>query len=192
VSAIWRHDGHSWSLLKPAGFPDEAALHRLVEEAPHLLPLSGSPTVVVLGREVGLGSGFVDLLAVEPDGRMVVIEVKLARNAEARRAVVSQVLAYAAYLHGLSVEELEREVLSEHLGRRGHATIGDAVAAADQRGAFDAAAFDDSLAGNLTSGEFRLVLVLDDAPPELSDLSAISKPLAADSSSTSSPSRPMT
>jgi hypothetical protein len=49
---------------------------------------------------VQLASGSADLLAVEPNGRLVVIEVKLANNAEARRAVVAQVLTYAAYLHG--------------------------------------------------------------------------------------------
>jgi hypothetical protein len=30
-------------MLAPTGFPDEATLHGLVEEAPELLPLSGNP-----------------------------------------------------------------------------------------------------------------------------------------------------
>jgi hypothetical protein len=42
-------------------------------------------------------NGFADLIAIEPNGRISVIEIKLARNAEARRAVIAQVLAYAAY-----------------------------------------------------------------------------------------------
>jgi hypothetical protein len=96
VTAIWRNDGIGWTLLTPAGFPDEAALHRLAEDAPHILPLADAPRLVMVGREVQLGSGYADLVAVEPSGRVVVIEVKLARNAEARRAVVAQVLAYAA------------------------------------------------------------------------------------------------
>ena len=48
--------------------------------------------MVVVGKEVALGNGYADLLAVEPSGRLVVVEIKLARNAEARRAVVAQVL----------------------------------------------------------------------------------------------------
>ena len=48
-----------------------------------------------------LGNGYADLLAVEPPGRMVVIEVKLARNSEARRAIVAQVLTYAGFLNCL-------------------------------------------------------------------------------------------
>jgi RecB family endonuclease NucS len=79
-----------------------------------MLPLSGSPRVVVLGREVQLGTGYADILAVEDNGRLVVIEVKLAKNSEARRAVVAQVLAYAAYLHGMQVAGLE-QLLSRNL-----------------------------------------------------------------------------
>ena len=87
MAALWRNDGSGWHALAPAGFPDEAALHGLVEDAPQLLPLSGSPQLVVVGREVSVGGGYADLIAVEPSGRLVVIEVKLAKNAEARRAV---------------------------------------------------------------------------------------------------------
>ena len=42
MTALWRNDGSGWGLLVPRGFLDEAALHELVEEAPQLLPLSGS------------------------------------------------------------------------------------------------------------------------------------------------------
>ena len=76
-------------------------MRSLVEEAPELLPLSGTPHLVVLGREIYLGGGKADLIAVEPSGRLVVIEVKLEKNAEARRAVVAQIFTYAAFLHGL-------------------------------------------------------------------------------------------
>jgi hypothetical protein len=154
-------------MLAPSGFPDEAALHDRVEEAPQLLPLAGSPQVAVVGREVRLGTGYADLIAVEHTGRPVIIEIKLARNAEARRAVVSQVLAYAAYLHGLTVTEFERDVLGGHLLRRGHDSVAAAVASADQVGRVDADAFTDALAANLASGRFRLVIVLDEAPDEL-------------------------
>jgi RecB family endonuclease NucS len=93
MTALWRNDGIEWQLLPSIGFGDEAALHTLVEDAPQMLPLSGSPSLTVVGREVQLGGGYADLLAVETSGRPVVIEVKLARNAEARRAVVAQALA---------------------------------------------------------------------------------------------------
>jgi hypothetical protein len=55
------------------------------------------------------------LLAVEPSGRLVVIEIKLARNAEARRAVVAQVLTYAAHLKGLDPTLLEENLVDGYL-----------------------------------------------------------------------------
>src|SRR5262245_22589812 len=99
--SIWTNDGTGWHLLATTGFPREEALHSLVEQAPQILPLAGSPRLVVLGREVLLGNGYTDLIAVEPTGRLAIIEVKLASNSEARRAIVSQVLTYAAYLDGI-------------------------------------------------------------------------------------------
>lgn len=56
MTAIWHNDGTDWHLLIPTGFPDEATLHDLVEKAPHLLPLAGTPRLIVLGREVRLGN----------------------------------------------------------------------------------------------------------------------------------------
>lgn len=167
MAALWRDDGSGWNALAPAGFPDEAALHGLVEDAPQLLPLSGSPRMVVVGREVSLGGGYADLIAVEPSGRLVVIEVKLAKNAEARRAVVAQGLMYAAFLHGLDEKTLEGEVLGRELARRGYGSLASAVSDNDQEGSFDAEEFASGLAESLSTGAFRLVLVLDDAPSEL-------------------------
>jgi RecB family endonuclease NucS len=108
VAAIWGTGiGGGWHPLAPSAYPSEQALHDLVEQAPQLLPLSGSPRLAVLGREVQVGTGRADLVAVEPSGRLALIEVKLAGNAESRRAVVAQVLSYAAYLQGLEPEFLE-------------------------------------------------------------------------------------
>jgi hypothetical protein len=167
VTALWSNHGAGWTLLEPSPFDAEASLHSLVEDAPHVLPLSGTPRLAILGREVPLGSGYADLLAVETSGRLALVEVKLAKNAEARRAVVAQVLAYAAFLHGLDVEALERDVLGPRLRGRGFESVQAAAAAVDQEGAFDAVDFQRGLEESLASGTFRLVLVLDEAPAEL-------------------------
>jgi hypothetical protein len=170
VSAIWRRENEEWRPLLASGFPSEEALHDLVEDAPHLLPLSGDPSLVVVGREVALGAGYADLLAIEADGRLAIIEIKLRRNAEARRAVVAQVLTYAAHLKGLQSDVLESEVLRTHIERRPFDSLAEAVRELDQAGEFDQQAFSDGLAESLVTGGFRLVLVLDEAPAELVQL----------------------
>ncbi len=109
MPAIWRSSDGDWSPLVPSEFPDEATLHTLVEDAPNILPLAGSPRLTVLGREVTLGNGSADLVAVEASGRLCIIEAKLAKNPDARRAVVAQVLTYAASLRGIEPSVLEKE-----------------------------------------------------------------------------------
>src|ERR1700683_2775734 len=86
MTAVWGSgpDGQ-WHTLAPATYQAEAQLHDLVERTPQMLPLAGSPRLTVLSREARLGTGYADLLAVESTGRLVIIEVKLAGNAESRR-----------------------------------------------------------------------------------------------------------
>jgi len=169
-TAIWISDHANWKQLQPTGFEDEKALHDLVEEAPQLLPLSGAPQLAVVGREVQLGANSADLIAIEPSGRLAILEIKLAHNAEARRAVVAQVLSYAAYLHRLEPEDLEGRILGRHLVQRGYESLLDAVIATAQDPAFDATEFDLFLKDNLATGRFRLILVLDTVPPDLVQL----------------------
>jgi hypothetical protein len=177
MSALWTNDGAGWKLLDPVGFPSEATLHDLIEEEPGLLPLSGAPQVVVLGR--GLASGAADLVAVEMSGRPVFIEVKLERNPEARRAVVAQVLSYAASVYGLDLQAFENELLGRHLRARDLTSIADAVRQKDDAGVFDADDFRAALAESLATGAARLVLVLDAAPPELTRLAAYLEAVSA-------------
>lgn len=167
MTAIWQNDESGWHLLTAAGFPNEATLHTLVEQAPQMLPLAGAPRLIVLGREVQLGNGYADLIAIEPTGRFVIIEIKLARNAEARRAVIAQVLAYAAYLWGLDQTTLEQDVLYQHLRLRGYESLAHAGESNDQEGSFDGDTFSAGITESLKQGHFRLVFVLDEAPEEL-------------------------
>ena len=172
MTGIWTNTGEGWALRSPQAFHDEATLRSLLEKNPQLLPLAGSPRLTVLGSEVQLGTGFADILAVESSGRPTIIEVKLASNSEARRAIVSQVLAYAASLHGFDVKSLEQGPLRRPLANAGYESILDAVQAQDQEGAVDADSFSTSLQEFLDHGNFRLVLVLDEVSDELARLVA--------------------
>lgn len=96
-----------------------------------MLPLAGTPTLAIIGREVNCGGGRADLLAVEVDtGRPVVIEVKLAANTD-RQQALTQVLSYAAYLRRLDADGLQ-SVLRGYLTGHGYASILEAAHAAAQ------------------------------------------------------------
>lgn len=180
ASSIWKNDGSDWTLAKSSDWLAEATLHDLVFKSPQVLPLSGSPRLTILGREVQSGSGRADLVAIEQTGRLVFLEVKLASNADARRAVVAQLLSYAAFWHGATVEQLER-ILASHLAKPGVKSIQDAVMASDQEGTILAEELREGLENSLQTGGFRLVFVLDSAPNDLVRLVAYLEAMSADS-----------
>lgn len=167
MSSLWGKHGTSWELLKPQPFPDEATLHSLIEEAPQMLPLLGDPRLTIVGREVYLAGNYIDLMAVEDSGRLAIIEIKLKKSVEARRAVVAQILTYAASLKGLDQKTVEQLLLISYLNKLHVTTLLEAAALEDQSGQIDPSIFTSNVTGCLENGRFRLVLVLDDAPPEL-------------------------
>ncbi len=89
-------------------------------------------------REVRLSAGSADMPAVDSFGRLVIIEVKLAANAAARRAVVAEVLSYAGYLQGLDPDQLSRRCSAVNWARGGSAP--DVAQADDPQHGVDLAA----------------------------------------------------
>ncbi|MGI5205803.1 hypothetical protein ACQEU6_30040 [Spirillospora sp. CA-108201] len=170
MTGIW-HETESGHLvaLEAEPFEREQILHDSIERGAAMLPLPGQPTLVMLGREVQLGNGYADLIAVEAQtGRPVVIEVKLASNAD-RRQVFTQTLGYASYLFGLSTEVFG-QLMQPHLARRGYASIVEAVVAEVGDGSVEIESFNANLAQALEEGWFRCVVVLDTAPADLIEL----------------------
>jgi hypothetical protein len=171
MPGVWAKDGNDrWRPLTATGFVSEADLHSLIEQTPAMLPLAGTPTLAVVGKEVDCGRERADLLAIEIDtGRPVIIEVKLAANTD-RRQALTQVLGYAAYLRRLDSDGLNN-VLQGYLTHHGYASIAQAARAAAQADpGFDDAAFDAQFTDALADGRLRAVIVLDSAPSELVEL----------------------
>lgn len=167
MSGIWTKIDGKWRAASSRDFESEKELHDLVEENIGMLPLAGSPRLFVLGREVPLGSGYADLLAVEASGRPVIAEVKLARSSEAKRAIVAQVISYAAFLQGYDVESLAKGPLGKSLADQDQVSILGMAMTQDQEDEIDSDTFETSLQEYLTNGMFRLVLIMDDSSVEL-------------------------
>lgn len=72
----------------------------------------------MLDREVAVGGGSIDLLLVDQDGVPTLVETKLIENADSRRAVVGQVLEYAASAVASWSAEVLRERAAAYWGRR--------------------------------------------------------------------------
>ncbi|WP_116950195.1 hypothetical protein [Jiangella endophytica] len=169
MPGIWSESDGRWRALEPVGFTLEQHLHDLIEGSPGMLPLAGAPQLAILGREVRCGSGYADLVAVETaTGVPVVVEIKLASNTD-RKAVLTQVLGYAAHLRRLDATGFEA-LLAPHLAKRRMESITHAAEGIADNPAFDSAAFRTALAAALDEGRLRCVVVIDEAPPELIEL----------------------
>ena len=140
----------------PIDYESEAELHRFIERNPQSLPLINTPKVMVLGSEITLGWGRLDILAIESTGRPVLIEVKLVRNLESYREIVAQILFYAAFLRGLHVDYLERYRVGKSI-----------VEVVERHAEVGRESFNSALQAHLDRGDFRLVLALDGVHPEL-------------------------
>ena len=75
----------------------------------------------LVGRQLPVETGFVDLLGIDEDGRLVVFELK---REKLTRDAVAQILDYCSYLEALPDSELAT-LIAERSGKRGINRIGD-------------------------------------------------------------------
>ena len=109
--------GEVESLSPLQQMPTEMALEELLVQNPEML---GSGLKLV-GRQTRTKNGWLDLLAVDPDGRLVVYELK---RGTLTRDAVTQVLDYASDLDALSTSDLA-EHIAERSGNDGIQGIDD-------------------------------------------------------------------
>lgn len=97
--AIWKV-GSKPSALQPAQLPTERLLEDMIVSAPAIL----DDQWMLIGRQITTKfGGIVDLLALAPDGSLVLIELKRGRTS---REVVAQALDYASFVADLKSEDL--------------------------------------------------------------------------------------
>ena len=99
---LWKvGDGNSLSRLGKTRLESEALLETWIADHPDLL----GQDLLIIGRQVRTAHrGFIDLLAVDSDGRIHVIELK---RDETPREVVAQALDYASWIVDLESDDLD-------------------------------------------------------------------------------------
>ena len=111
-----------------------------------------------------------DNLFITPEGHLVVVEVKLWRNPEARRKVVAQTLEYATALFKLSYDELEAAVRkADFNGAERPERLYNLVDGAD---APPESVFADQVSRNLREGRIVVLIVGDAIRPAADELVA--------------------
>ncbi|SFM42249.1 DUF4268 domain-containing protein [Shimia aestuarii] len=141
-------------LGKPGTYT-EYDLQEALFSYPELLPVAeidpAFKTLIPICTELSMKAGRLDVLYVTPDGLPVCVETKLWRNAEARRAVVAQILDYASELSRWSVEDLQR-VVRQRTKRHLFDIVANAVPGIDE------AEFLDNITSALQNGRFLLLV----------------------------------
>jgi len=151
----------------------EEGLQRLVEKFPNVVPgyqidpaSEDPPRFFLLCREVSVGNFFMDFLMIDQYAVLTILEIKLFYNPEARRAVIGQILEYAAYLKEfLGVNEIKQKA-SEFWGKRGEnleKLLEDFLGEADR----DIDDFWTGVEENLQRNRIRLIILSDKIRPEV-------------------------
>jgi hypothetical protein len=144
---------------------NEAWLQNLIHDHPGLIPASEIEAcfnnLVPIAKEFPLRSGFLDNLFVTPDGYLVLVEVKLWKNAEARRKVIAQLLEYAMDFAALSYDQIGREIRNQGRGKEWGSNPLHEMVAAYAANPLDETLFVDRVSRNLRDGRFLLLIVGD-------------------------------
>ncbi len=137
----------------------EQMLQKIVADSPELL---GLPLVAV-ARELSVpDTGSLDLACVDGSGAITLVECKLRDNAEIRRTVIGQILAYAAGLWRLDYAEFERR-----FNRSAQVPLLEAARRTVGEDDWDDEAFRRAVAATLAAGRFDLVIAVDAITEEL-------------------------
>ena len=149
---------------------NEKWLQTILEQNPEIIPSTevGSEfaPLLCIGTEVPVGSGgtkgYIDNLYITPSGHLVVVETKLFRNQESKRAVVAQIIDYAKELQKWTCEQLDKIAENYTYQKTGKASrIIDMMAAAGYLRFCDEAAFTDCVNENLKQASFLLLIIGD-------------------------------
>ena len=98
-TTIWKV-GEKPEMLAESSLATEQVLESMIVASPRLL----SDEWMLIGRQEGTGlGGRIDLLAIAPDGSLVLIEIKRDRTP---REVVAQALDYASWVEKLQSDEI--------------------------------------------------------------------------------------
>ncbi|MGJ9420761.1 hypothetical protein ACHAC9_23905 [Massilia sp. CMS3.1] len=128
--------------------PGALPIHELDPHARDLIPVC---------MELVTGAGPADILYVTRTGKIVLVETKLWRNAEARREVVAQILDYAKELADWTYEDLSRAAATAT--GRGPSYLLEVARAAHPD--LDEAVFVDGINRSLGTGDFLLIIAGD-------------------------------
>jgi hypothetical protein len=140
-------------------YDEESLLQSLIKEYPTLLPSISSGRIFTLVDEYPTDVGSIDILCVDEDGRIYIVETKLQKNSD-RRAIVAQLLDYAAQMGKEAFDTFQRKIK----GRTGK-SINEILGESEE-----SAEISDRIRQSLAEKNFVLIVAMDNIEPRLQDV----------------------
>ena len=168
MKILFRHNKQEkWVHIKHTRYSGEAHLRDILFEDPDIIPIEDlsagadlSQVKLMLKEVVLQGSGSTDLVGIDKNGNIIIIETKLATNPDAKRAVIGQILEYAAFMHKKELEWLDNIARKQKNGK-------GIMEHFEGEPDWDREAFEERLQENLQEGAFTLFIVVDKMNPDL-------------------------
>lgn len=162
MAILVRSGESAWVKAEPKFYTNEKHLQELLLKSPELVEtLDGSK--LLLTDEVGLSGGvWADLIGVTSSGDVLIIETKLASNAEIRRKIIGQILEYAARLW-----KTDYSTFNAYFEGKSSKSLIDTFSEEPE---FDDETFRTQVELNLRSGRFHLLIAVDEMNDELNGI----------------------
>jgi len=100
---IWHLSGDRPKKLQESKIDFEQYLEEWIETDPELLQVG----LTIVGKQINVEGGRLDLLAIDPQGRWVIIEIK---RGQLRREAIAQIIDYASSLAAMPDEDFSRKI----------------------------------------------------------------------------------
>ena len=137
-------------------------LQKLIFSNPEIIPVSEVEDIfqplIPVCRELNTAAGPVDNIFINPKGLITIVECKLFRNPESRRAVVAQILDYAKEFTRWNYQKFESAALS---ARKDKSNSLYRIANPKGEEEIDEAEFVDTINRDLKRGRFLLLILGD-------------------------------
>ena len=147
-----------FNAITSSDYTNERELQEILADNPALLVNDTDPPLALVQTEVNLpNTGKADILFVDSSGLPIVVEVKLAKNAESRREIVAQIFDYISSITQFTVDELDDLTGSQ---------LVTAINSFSNKNNSTEQIWK-MCSKNLRAGDVRVVLAIDKAPDEL-------------------------
>ncbi len=155
-----------WELVESDIYAQEKDLQTLLAESPEVISMDeirpGAGPLLVAVREFSLPVGKIDILGFTARGDIAIVECKLAKNTQAKREVIGQIMDYAAHLWEWSYEDMDQSIQ-----KLGNPPLAELVRKSADDPDWNEEAFRTTISAALGQGNFILTIAVNEINEEL-------------------------